>query len=143
MQASTHDEDSELHIAARFGNIEELDELLSSLERERRDEELNSLGLYRWTALQEACANGDEEIVQVLLKYGADVRTSDGLHRRSALHYAAEAGQEEIVSLLLAECNLGVEDKRRWIGAKDDEQKSASDLAPAPCRHVIGMFLHY
>ena len=131
-----HEDDTELHHAARLGDTERVEELLSSLVS--RDRLLNALGLYRWTALQEACANGEDGIVEVLLKSGADVRTRDGLHSRTALHYAAEAGQDDIVSRLLAKCGLNDKDKRSWITAEDDCEKSALNIASLTCHHIIG-----
>jgi ankyrin repeat protein len=53
------------------------------------------------TALEYACAHGDEQVVTFLLGHGADLRASDGA-RQTALHHAAMGGNLAIVALLIA-----------------------------------------
>jgi uncharacterized protein len=52
-----------------------------------------------WTALMIAAERGQSEIVQILLKQGADVKVANDEHR-TALQIATTKGQTEIVRLL-------------------------------------------
>ncbi len=53
-----------------------------------------------WTALHTAAESGDETVVQLLLKEGADVAAKDWF-QWTALHPAAKNGHEVVVQLLL------------------------------------------
>lgn len=56
--------DSKLHEAVRCGDVDEVREALLL------GHNPNQIGTYQWTALHEACSNGDDSIVQLLIKYG-------------------------------------------------------------------------
>lgn len=56
-------------------------------------------GAIRTTALHGAIINGRTEVIQVLLRYGADVNKADQDGNRP-LHISAEAGDVETVRLL-------------------------------------------
>lgn len=53
------------------------------------------------TMLMGACINGHKEVVELLLKKGADVNIQ-GVFNRTALHWAALNGQIDITKMLLA-----------------------------------------
>ena len=64
--------------------------------------------------LLEACRLGDLDVVQVLIRRGADVETRDEDMKRSALHLAAFCGYVDVVKVLIqkgADVNAVDEDK--------------------------------
>ena len=62
---------------------------------------VNAFGLtHRRTPLHQACTDGDEPMVELLLRFGADANLLDYGHR-VALHAAAEAGAAGCVRLLV------------------------------------------
>ena len=62
---------------------------------------VNAFGLtHRRTSLHQACTDGDEPMVELLLRFGADANLLDYGHR-VALHAAAEAGAAGCVRLLV------------------------------------------
>ncbi len=63
MEESEDPEDTPLHEAVRYGDLEETKLAL------KKGYNPNQLGAYQWTALHEACNNGDLDIVNVLLQY--------------------------------------------------------------------------
>lgn len=52
------------------------------------------------TALHVAVQSGDEEMVETLMKHGADPKAVNK-HGLDALHFAVKQGHEEIVEILL------------------------------------------
>jgi len=52
------------------------------------------------TALHVAAQSGDEEMVETLMKHGADPKALDK-HGRDALYCAVEQGHEQVVEMLL------------------------------------------
>ncbi len=103
-----------------------------------------------WTALHYACWRENVQIVEILLRSGADGTLTDSLGQR-AIHLAAERGNERLVQMLLtgnlrATCNDGQTVLHRaaaggcvpivsWIldkcdtAALDSKQRTAMDLA--------------
>lgn len=61
---------------------------------------INEQDAHGRTALHAAAQSGDEEMVETLLKHGADPKALDR-HGLDALHCAVEQGHEEVVELLL------------------------------------------
>ena len=61
--------DTKLHEAVRYGDTNLVESALKD------DLDPNAIGLYQWSALHEACSNGDLEIVRLLLQFkGKDKR---------------------------------------------------------------------
>lgn len=56
-------EDTELHEAVRYADVDEVKDAL------RRGCDPNQIGLYQWSPLHEATSNGDISIVRLLLKH--------------------------------------------------------------------------
>ncbi len=54
-----------------------------------------------WTALMAASFNGHLEVVEILLKYGADVDAHDDVNNYTALTYAASQSHLEVLKLIL------------------------------------------
>ena len=54
----------------------------------------------KWTPLALACAKGNYDVVNILIKYGADVNRDDG-HSSFPINHAASMGKNDIVSLLI------------------------------------------
>lgn len=54
------------------------------------------------TALHAACLHGQEDVVSVLLRAGADIDAVEGQRGDSALHYCALSGSERCAALMLA-----------------------------------------
>lgn len=53
------------------------------------------------TPLHRACANGNADVVKILLGAGANVSATNRLHSFTPLHFAASAGSAEVVKMLL------------------------------------------
>ena len=68
-------EDTVLHEAVRYGDIEEVEAAL------RDGYDTNQIGLYEWGPLHEAAHNGELEILKLLLKY--DGESQDITHTQS------------------------------------------------------------
>jgi ankyrin repeat protein len=71
--------------------------------RQETDEQLAVAGKQGWTVLHKATDMGNEEMVTLLLQYGAQVNTEDERGMRP-LHLATREGHLNIVRLLLLSC---------------------------------------
>ncbi|XP_017277989.1 oxysterol-binding protein-related protein 1 isoform X1 [Kryptolebias marmoratus] len=97
-------EEDQLLLYAEEGNCPLIQKLLQS--RIDRSSSLNincrsrSKSASGWTALHLACSSGHRDVVEELLKAGADVNLQDELGD-TPLHKAAYTGRKEIVLLLL------------------------------------------
>lgn len=87
-----------LHYAARSGSIDVCEVLLQSSANVNA---VTRAGLA--TPLQRAALAGKEQVLELLLKYGADPKLQD-MDGRTALHRAAEAGHVGIVKRLCQVC---------------------------------------
>lgn len=97
------------HAMSLLGNCPEVIEWLleHGAEIERR-------GHNNWTPLLAAVFSGSEEIVKMLLDYGADVNASTGIDDDlTPLMAAATMGHEGIVNILLAH-GAGTHRRNRW-----------------------------
>ncbi|XP_068955907.1 oxysterol-binding protein-related protein 1 isoform X2 [Petaurus breviceps papuanus] len=100
---STEAEQQLLH-NARNGNTEEVRKLLETVERKEVVANINCKGRSKsnlgWTPLHLACYFGHGQVVQDLLKAGAEVNVLNDMGD-TPLHRAAFTGRKELVMLLL------------------------------------------
>ncbi|XP_074132862.1 oxysterol-binding protein-related protein 1 isoform X2 [Sminthopsis crassicaudata] len=100
---STEAEQQLLH-NARNGNTEEVRKLLETMERKEVIANINCKGRSKsnlgWTPLHLACYFGHGQVVQDLLKAGAEVNVLNDMGD-TPLHRAAFTGRKELVMLLL------------------------------------------
>jgi ankyrin repeat protein len=89
-------------------NLEEIEELiedgrLKELEKVFgfQPEIIESMNQYGETILLTACGNGQNSIVSLLLKYGANIHQKNKYTGCTALHKACEKGYTELVKILL------------------------------------------
>jgi ankyrin repeat protein len=74
----------------------------------------NAKNSYGWTALILASMNGHKEIVELLLKNGADIEAKDS-DGRTALMWASTYGHSAIVELLLKNgADIEAKDSHGW-----------------------------
>ncbi|XP_013012575.1 oxysterol-binding protein-related protein 1 isoform X2 [Cavia porcellus] len=89
---------------ARNGNAEEVRQLIESMERKEVMADINCKGRSKsnlgWTPLHLACYFGHRQVVQDLLKAGAEVNVLNDMGD-TPLHRAAFTGRKELVMLLL------------------------------------------
>ncbi|ELU11177.1 hypothetical protein CAPTEDRAFT_119264 [Capitella teleta] len=115
--------DTKLHDAVRYSDLEEVIEAL------RDGLDPNQIGTYLWSPLHEACSNGEDDIVKVLIQHGGDPNKADSLRGCTALHYAASLGHKSCLQVLLQ------------AGGKYDIQnkdgKSCLDVAVDPCLALL------
>lgn len=95
-QNEIHKDNEKLWLAAKEGNVLELESLLSCI---FVDVNCTS-GFYQSTALFEAVGNGHEGMVTLLLDRGADANKADKI-KWSPLYRATNYGHIEVVQLLL------------------------------------------
>lgn len=69
-----------------------------------------------WTALHCACYNGDDAVVEMLLKHGADVNTTNTSTRETVLHWAVRKATRNSASIV-----------KRLLDAGADINKLCSD----------------
>ncbi|XP_073754497.1 oxysterol-binding protein-related protein 1 isoform X4 [Callorhinus ursinus] len=89
---------------ARNGNVEEVRQLLETMEKNEVIADINCKGRSKsnlgWTPLHLACYFGHRQVVQDLLKAGAEVNVLNDMGD-TPLHRAAFTGRKELVMLLL------------------------------------------
>nr|XP_055074784.1 oxysterol-binding protein-related protein 1 isoform X2 [Misgurnus anguillicaudatus] len=89
---------------ARNGNLEGIQKLLMSKIKEEAKIDINCKGKSKsnhgWTPLHLACYFGHKDVVEVLLKAGADANLPNNVGD-TPLHKAAFTGRKEVVMLLL------------------------------------------
>uniref|UniRef100_A0A8C1AK19 Oxysterol-binding protein n=1 Tax=Cyprinus carpio carpio TaxID=630221 RepID=A0A8C1AK19_CYPCA len=89
---------------ARNGNLEGIQELLMSKIKEEAEIDINCKGKSKsnhgWTPLHLACYFGHKDVVEALLKAGADANLPNNVGD-TPLHKAAFTGRNEVVMLLL------------------------------------------
>lgn len=115
---------STLHHAARIGDIQKMQKLISD------GHEINVRDKDGDTPLHIASHNGHTKIVKLLLTNGADVDTKDK-RGRTPLHYAAGAGHMKIVKIFLnngAEVNAISEGFTPLHWAADEGHKDVVEL---------------
>ncbi|XP_047684100.1 oxysterol-binding protein-related protein 1 isoform X2 [Prionailurus viverrinus] len=102
-EMNTEAEQELLH-HARNGNAKEVRQLLESMERNQVIADINCKGRSKsnlgWTPLHLACYFGHRQVVQDLLKAGAEVNVLNDMGD-TPLHRAAFTGRKELVMLLL------------------------------------------
>lgn len=84
-----------LHVAAYFGIVEQLSELI------KEGESHSTSDGHGRTALHWAAKNGQQQAIQILVTQGIDVSELDK-QMESALHYSARQGNADAVELLIA-----------------------------------------
>lgn len=89
---------SALHLAAKYGNLEACELLLSAVPNNRSY--INCTDDGGWTPLVWACEHGHVEVTKFLLQNGADPLLRDVEHN-VALHWAAFSGSSYLLELLL------------------------------------------
>lgn len=82
---------------SELGEVQKLQDLLT---REKAID-INSTLLDDWTALHLAANEGHQEVVKVLIDFGANIEAETRMNRR-ALHIACIRGNLEVVRILLA-----------------------------------------
>ncbi|XP_040335138.1 oxysterol-binding protein-related protein 1 isoform X2 [Herpailurus yagouaroundi] len=96
--------EQELLHHARNGNAKEVRQLLEAMERNQVIADINCKGRSKsnlgWTPLHLACYFGHRQVVQDLLKAGAEVNVLNDMGD-TPLHRAAFTGRKELVMLLL------------------------------------------
>ncbi|XP_043414401.1 oxysterol-binding protein-related protein 1 isoform X2 [Leopardus geoffroyi] len=96
--------EQELLHHARNGNAKEVRQLLETMERNQVIADINCKGRSKsnlgWTPLHLACYFGHRQVVQDLLKAGAEVNVLNDMGD-TPLHRAAFTGRKELVMLLL------------------------------------------
>ena len=94
-------DDWRLHKLCQEGKLKKVDECVKGLDREALDVKLaNHKGVFGYTPLHEATANGHATVLDYLLDKGGDVncRANSGY---TPLHLAASSGHVECVKVLL------------------------------------------
>lgn len=81
--------------AVQEGDLDGVEEALSS------GADVNSQGIYNFTSLAWASQNGDEHIVDLLLKHDADINHNNNDHQSTALMLASFEGKLSIVKMLV------------------------------------------
>jgi 26S proteasome non-ATPase regulatory subunit 10 len=99
LSLKNEDERSLLHVAAAAGHAQVVQLLTDGVD-------LNSSGINSgdeegWTPLHSAVSTGSGDVVEVLLRSGADVQIANA-GGRTALHYAASKGHADIARLLVS-----------------------------------------
>ena len=93
-----------IHIAARFGYKEIVEALIEY------GADINIKGHFGYTALHEACLKNNIDIVNILIKNGADLNIKSGRYGFMPLYLACENNYEEIIDILIKNgANLGLE----------------------------------
>ena len=86
----------DIHEAAEKGDVATLKVLL-----ERNPELINGKDFYGETSLHYACVRGHIDVVEFLIKKGANLHVKDN-DEFSPLHFATGSGHKEVVSLLVS-----------------------------------------
>lgn len=73
---------------------------MQDLLTQKKDLDINSTLLDDWTALHLAANEGYAEVVQILIKHGANIEAETRMNRR-ALHIACLRGNLEVVKILI------------------------------------------
>ncbi|KAF7159472.1 hypothetical protein CNMCM5623_004810 [Aspergillus felis] len=81
-----------------------------------------------WTALWHAVYQDDEELVQLLLNSGLDIKATD----IEALHDAAKQGHLAVVKLLLAKASIDINAKDRNNTTRGNDNHVAARLLAEP-----------
>ena len=85
------------------------------------------------TALHDAAKGGFCDMIDMLIKYGADINSLDR-HGQSALHYGAAGGHDYVVDILI--------DEGAQVNVLDENQRSAVHLASITgnsyCTNLLG-----
>ena len=92
--------ESALHVAARFNHTECARALLSGSDHQKADTELTE-NAFGWTPLFVACVDGQLDMVQLLISFGADLERADA-SGWTAKEHAALRGHISIARLLAA-----------------------------------------
>lgn len=97
--------------AASSNDIARAIKLLERSEGKRRNT-VNECDQYGYSPLHYACRNGNLEMVELMLKHGAEVNKLTKSTRATPLHRACYAGQNQIVRLLLSthSCDVSLQD---------------------------------
>lgn len=121
---------SALHEAVEKGAVRCVEMLL------RHKANPNTPQVYTETPLHAAAVQGDAESMELLLKYGADVRSQFGRNRMTALHLAAENDYTKCVRLLL--------ERGAAVDARNAGQQTPLHLAClAQCADAVEVLLKH
>ncbi|VEN64743.1 unnamed protein product, partial [Callosobruchus maculatus] len=109
---------SVLHYAVNSGNVEMVEYLLATMGKQLS---LDQNDICSFSPLHTAAANGHTEMVNWLIKKGANINSVGGRHRQSALHIAARSGHLGVMKALV--------DSGADINEVDIEERSVLTLA--------------
>lgn len=116
-----HNGDTPLHIASREGHYEIVRQLLTPVtsQEERINEyytkmqhipqNLTLRNCAGYTCIHEAVLNGKFDVLDLLLKSGADINAKDGKQGASVIHYAAMSGNEVLMAFLVKQRGVRVD----------------------------------
>ena len=142
----------------RSGSAREVDEALQNGANVNAVDKFGNLG---WRALHWAACEGHADVIEVLLKHGANVNAKDN-GGWTALHWAAKLGHADVVEVLLKHgADVNARDDRGWtalhvagnadvaeillqhgadINAKDNDGKTALYFAQRNgCSNVVAL----
>ena len=138
-------EPSSIFTAAQIGDLARVKAFLE------QGVNANARGPKRQTALHIAASEGYKEVVELLLKHGADVNAGVGYHNETAAVFALRGHHSEVVELLISNgaddvsplhlaVSAGDEAKARSLveGGADVNKRTPCGMTPL---HMIGMDL--
>eukprot|EP00443_Scrippsiella_acuminata_P102101 CAMPEP_0115600958 /NCGR_PEP_ID=MMETSP0272-20121206/15154_1 /TAXON_ID=71861 /ORGANISM="Scrippsiella trochoidea, Strain CCMP3099" /LENGTH=483 /DNA_ID=CAMNT_0003036413 /DNA_START=48 /DNA_END=1496 /DNA_ORIENTATION=- len=131
---------TELHTAARSGDMQRLQAMLADTEQSKA---VNGMDQHRRTPLHLAAFFGNASAVKALLDHGADIQ-SEAMDGFLALHFAAQAGRLEVVRALIRHLGSGGDHgavKRHVNRVVQKGKKSALHLAVQKGHVEVARFL--
>lgn len=122
LKIKDHNRRIPLHVAALKGGVETVKYLLSFVEDDEVEFNIDVLDKEENTALILAVSKGHVNVVQVLLDQGANPNVQSGRGKRSLVHVACGFGHVDVVKMLL-------NDGRVDWNVKDNQNRTALELA--------------
>ncbi|XP_048257810.1 serine/threonine-protein phosphatase 6 regulatory ankyrin repeat subunit A-like [Haliotis rufescens] len=97
-----------LHLACFYGHVDVVKYLLS-----QDTVDVNSRGRYKQTPMMRAAKNGHKEVVELLVKKGADLSLAYNADGSNVLHLACVNGHVDVVKYLLSQDTVNI-NSRGW-----------------------------